>query len=155
MLKPYELALLGNDDKKAETTTKTTKAPTVNRFAAWGHLGDVAQQQGWYPTRWNDDVTEYKSAYGLLNSLPNGGYISLVGGNKNGVFDIHMKDKNGNITGTLLKGATPEQVQRYFTDTNMHKDNYGNPIGSVINQRANQIQAGANRDVYNTMALRK
>lgn len=139
--------------KKSGDNNNTVSAKTIDRYAPFGDLSETFKAEGWVPERWNDEVTEYKPSYGLLKSLPNGGYLSIRGGNKNGVFHILMKDKNGNVVGQpLLQNANAKQVNDYFTNYNA-QNNYGQPIGSVINQRANQIQANPNLD--NTLVLNK
>jgi len=141
--------------KTGGETEKTTGVKAVDRYTPFGDMAETFKGQGWIPERWNDEVTEYKSGYGLLNSveLPSGkGYISIRGGNTNGVFDILIKDAKGNVVQPILRGANVRQVNDYFTNYNA-QNNYGGQMGSVINQRANQIQANPN--LQNTMAFKK
>ncbi len=110
----------GEEDKKAVVVKKeptVIKAP--DRFTAWGNLNKDAQDKGWYPVGWNNETTEYRNRYNNnFNSvdLPNNqkGYIAVIGGNRNGIMDVVIKDANGNVLNKLLQGVRPEQVDAYF-----------------------------------------
>ena len=119
----------------------------IERYAPFGELAETFKGQGWQPERWNSEFTEYKPGYGLLNSIETNdgkggkGYFSIKVGNKNGVADLIMKDREGNMIGKpLLQGVNVKQINDYFTNYSQAKDNYGNPIGSNVNQRSNTIQ---------------
>jgi len=133
----------GDKDKKKVETKTTTVAPTVNRFAAWGNLSDVAPKQGWYPVRWDNETTEYRNAnQNLFNQvvLPGTnkrGYLSVTGGNKNGVFDLVVKDYKGNTIQPLLQKVPASQIDMYFRNAN-----------STVAGRANSVAAGTNPDRY-------
>lgn len=139
-----------NEDNKPVTVVKT-----VDRFSPFGELSQTFKSQGWLPETWNDESTEYRSRYGLLNKvqLPGNqqGYLSIKAGNKNGIFDLVIKDAKGKPIQTLLKGTSAQAINNYFTNTNS-TDNYGNQIGSVINQRANQI--GSSNSILNPIAYK-
>ena len=111
-----------------------------NRYSAWGSLNQQAQQQGWQPVSWNNETTEYRNGYNnQFNQvvLPNNerGYISVVGGNKNGVMDVFIKDANGKVVNTLLTGVRPEQVDAFFRSKT-----------GTIQKRNDAIVAGTNSD---------
>ena len=128
----------GEEDKKA--TTKTKVVVTPNRYSAWGELGINAEKEGWYPSGWNNETTEYRNKYdNRFNQvvLPNNqrGYISVIGGNKNGVMDVVIKDGNGVVLNKLLQGVRPEQVDAYFRSKE-----------STIQKRNDSIVTGTNSD---------
>lgn len=132
------------------------KAPSgfpLEKYSAFGHLANTFKDQGWTPENWNNDYTEFRPRYGLLSSinLPNKemGYLSIKGGNKNGVMDLNIKDKSGKVVHTLLKGVDVNTINDYFTNTT-HKNDYGQPVGSMVNQRSNQIQSG-NGGMFNSL----
>lgn len=140
---------------KVKVKTTTVKAP--DRYAPFGELADTFKGQGWIPERYNNEFTEYRPNYGLLNSVDlgagNKGYFSIRGGNTNGVFDLFIKDANGNTVGhPLLTGVNAKQVNDYFTNYN-RRDNYGNALGSNVNVRSGAIQGGA--DPLTTVAFKK
>lgn len=145
------LTRIGNEEKKP-----VAEAKAVDRFLPFGGMAETFKAQGWIPESWDDATTEYRSKYGLLNKvqLPNNkqGYLSIKGGNKNGIFDLVIKDEKGKPIQTLLKSVPPQAINDYFVSTNA-QDNYGNQMGSVINQRANQIRS--NPSILNTLAYQK
>lgn len=125
---------IGEGDNK----TKPISSISANRYTAWGSLAPVAQSQGWYPASFNSETTEYRNTYGnQFNQvvLPNSkerGYVSVIGGNKNNVMDVVIKDSKGNIIHKLLEKVRPDQVDAYFKST--------------IEKRANSVGAGTNID---------
>jgi hypothetical protein len=118
---------------------KGSTVNTVDRYSSFGDLADTFKQQGWQPERWNNDFTDFRSKYGLLNDvvLPeekDKGYISIRG-NKNGMFDLVVKKSNGeDYREAIAKGLNAQQVNDYFTH---YADKNNAP--SVINQRTNQL----------------
>lgn len=126
---------LGGDEKAA------TVVKSPNRYAAWGALGNDAKKEGWLPVSWNNDTTEYRSQYqNQFNQVVDPlnkqrAYIAAVGGNNNGLFNLYIKDANGNILKELGRGLTGDKVRGYFT----------NPQ-STIAQRVQSVAAGTNPD---------
>lgn len=153
--------LMGMGGSGEEDKSKTTAVKSPNRYAPFGELAETFKGEGWIPEGWNNEYTEYKPTYGLLNSIDDGkggkGYFSIKIGNKNGVADLIMKDAQGNIIGQpLLQGVTANQINDYFTNTKS-KDDYGNVKGGNINQRSNAIQNASNSGIglAGTMLIKK
>lgn len=123
----------------------------IRHYSAFGNFAQDFKKQGWIPEHWNDEYTEYKPTYGLLKSIElndgkgSKGYFSIKGG-KNGVFDINIKDSQGKFIKNLKQGVSANDVNNYFTNST-DKDDYGNQIGSVINQRVNDLKKTNQQDL--------
>lgn len=135
---------MNNGDGEVDTSKR--KAPNVDfpieRYAPFGDLAETFMKQGWKPELWNNEFTDYRPVYGMLNSveLGNGkkGYISVRGGNTNGVFSLMIKDDKGNVVGQpILQNVGAKDILDYFTNAGGKKYS---PGSSVIAQRVNQIQ---------------
>ena len=128
----------GNDN--VENRSIALRTP-IERYAPFGELGQAFQQQGWYPTSSNG--TEYRPQYGLFADVPlrNGkgkGYIAIdhAGG---GLFNLTIKDSNGNVVEKLADRAIPRDINTFLTNygNQQSQGNYNAP--SPIAQRVAQV----------------
>lgn len=115
--------------------------PASSQFSAWGDLAKQADLQGWYASQPGRDTTEYRNKYDnqfnqvVIPNQQQRGYISVVGGNKNGKMTVYIKRADGTVDRTLLQDVSPQDVDAFF------RSNFG-----TIKKRADAIQAGTNSD---------
>lgn len=139
------LPILSAGRQSESQPAEESKIP-IQYYAPFGDLAETVRGQGWKPTRWNSEFTEYEPGYGLLSSidLADGkgtkGKFSIKG-SKGGKFDLYIKKPDGSVDRTLLQGVNAKDINDYFTNYTQAKDNYGNPIGSNVLRRSNEIQA--------------
>ncbi len=120
------------------------KTPAVDRYAMWGKESSAAQQEGWYPTEWNNDHTIYRNKYDNAFNIVNipgqnaHGHIAAIG-KKNGMFDLVIRDAGGNVKQVLKQDIQPAQVRSWIVQPN-----------STIAQRTSSVVSGNNQDKYNS-----
>lgn len=121
-----------------EEKVKANTVPLDYKFDAWGALNKTAHSEGWYPASHSDETTEYRNSYGnqfnqvQIPGTDKRGYISVIGGNKNNVMDVVIKDDTGKVFHKLLEKVRPDQVDEYFRNE--------------IKKRADSVTAGTNID---------
>lgn len=106
-----------------------------NEYTPFGQQADYAYNQGWLPIVTSNGATTYKNRYAgafrpvMINNKPEG-EIQIVG-NKNGLFDVMIKNKKGETQFTIMKGQPFKAVDEYFRSNK-----------NVIQQRADRIGQG-------------
>ncbi len=104
-----------------------------NDYVPFGQQASYAAEQGWIPVTSNNGATVYKNGYDpafqgvMIDGKPTG-HLEIVG-NKNGLFNVHIADQNGNVKQVIMASQPYAQV-----------DNYLRNGKSIIQQRMNRIQ---------------
>lgn len=113
----------------------TTKVPAFNpdNYKPFGKGAQQAYDEGWYPQLQGNGSTtymnRYNTAFNKVYEPKDGSYNNVVlVGNDNGMFDIVMRDKNGNPVMNLAKGIPLDQVNQYFTNSHSTIANRNNSI---------------------------
>ncbi len=108
-----------------------------NDYTPFGAQADMAVQQGWIKDRpATGGAIIYKNNYDpafsgvMIDGKPTG-HLEIVG-NKNGLFNVHIADQNGNVKQVIMASQPYAQV-----------DNYLRNGKSIIQQRMNRIQPQA------------
>jgi hypothetical protein len=115
-----------------------------NHYQPFGEQADYAFKQGFVPiSSSNDGAITYTNNYSpafknvMLNNGKPEGSIQAVG-NRNGLFDVQIVDKDGKVEKLIMKGKPFSQVDKYFRGGD-----------NVIQQRVDRInQAPTNQSQY-------
>jgi hypothetical protein len=121
------------NDNDADDNSKMQKSNfPISAYQPFGELDKTFQSEGWYPESTSQGQTTYRSGYNnAFNDVQvdanNKGHIALIG-NKNGLFDIVIRDNQGNSKLTIAKQVSPNDVHTWVTKQ-----------GSLVDQRQNKV----------------
>lgn len=120
--------------KRKYTVKKYPTGGEPDRYSIWGNLSDTVKKEGWLPSTWNKDYTEFSPNYGaegknvLIDGKNPSGNVVVRAGN-NGLFDILIRDSGKQHPDFYVKkGLNASDAHNYFVNDE-----------SLIKQRSDAI----------------